>query len=56
MKKQRTRHKTTTLRGLAKLLHVSHSAIRKAISNGRLERCVGRDTRGRPTILDTALA
>lgn len=45
-----------TLRGLARRLHVSANAVRKAIENGRLERSLGRDSRGRPVIADEALA
>jgi len=45
-----------TLRELARQLGVDPSSVRKAIGNGRLERCVGRDPSGRPFITDVRLA
>jgi hypothetical protein len=45
-----------TIRELARRLGVSHTAIRKGIRNGRLERSVGDDYRGRPFIADAELA
>lgn len=41
-----------SLRALARLLGVSHTAVEKAIVSGRLVTSVGRTARGRPRILD----
>ena len=45
-----------SLRALAKLLHVSEGAVRKAVKTGRLRRSVGRGPDGRPVIVDAVLA
>jgi hypothetical protein len=45
-----------TLRALARQLGVNESKIRKGIATGRLELSVGRDARGRPYIVDGAVA
>jgi uncharacterized protein YjiS (DUF1127 family) len=48
--------KPLSLRGLAGLLGASEGAIRKAIRSGRLAKSIGRDERGRPFVLDLAVA
>jgi hypothetical protein len=45
-----------TLTDYGKLRGVSHVAVSKAVKSGRLHECVGRDERGRPTIIDVAIA
>jgi hypothetical protein len=45
-----------TIRELARRLGVSHTAILKGIRNGRLQRSIAYDDRGRPFIADAALA
>lgn len=47
---------TTTVAAFARTLGVDESAVRKAIRNGRLDRSLGRDARGRVAITDVALA
>jgi hypothetical protein len=44
-----------SLRAFGRRVGVSHTAIRKAIENGRLERSIGYD-KGRPVVRDVALA
>ncbi len=48
--------KTLTLRAFAKQLNVSHAAVSKAITTGRLSRSIVRDGRGQPRIRSFAAA
>ena len=45
-----------SLRAFAKRLGVSHTAVEKAVTTGRLAKSVGLDARGRPAIVDLAVA
>ncbi len=45
-----------SLRQFAAHVGVSHSRIVEGVASGRLARSIGRDARGRPVILDAALA
>jgi hypothetical protein len=46
----------TSLRAFARRLGHDESAVRKAVRSGRLAKSVGRDARGKPVIVDVALA
>src|SRR5262249_4516207 len=45
-----------SLRSFARALGVNEKSVRKAVNSGRLRLAVGRDDRGRPVIVDTAVA
>ena len=53
----RTRAKAsgrTSLRAFAKVAGISQPALTKAVRSGRLSRSIGRDSKGRPFIVDRA--